>query len=117
MPPEHEPPIGPPEGGDPRRPQRRLLADRLVDEAVRFCGRRVGRDEHDLARIAGREAEEAAGELAGLVIHAVDLIAELGFDPEETIRARLAAMESVGAADGTDPTSPTPFASPVEHGS
>jgi hypothetical protein len=93
-----------------------VLADRLVDEAVRFCGRLLGRDEHDLARIAGEEAEEAAGELAGLVIHAVDLIADLGFAPEAIIRARLAAMESAAPADAPGSTGPAPTASPVEHG-
>jgi hypothetical protein len=66
----------------------RELADRLVDQAVRFCGRLLGRDERDLAGIAGGEAEAAAGKLAGLVIQAVDLIADLGFDPDETNRAR-----------------------------
>jgi hypothetical protein len=102
-PPEHAPPIRPPGEGDPRRSPRRLLADRLVDEAVRFCGRLLGRGEHDLDRIAGAEAEAAAGELAGLVIHAVDLIAELGFDPDEVVRRRLGAPRPAPGDDDPDP--------------
>ena len=65
-----------------------------------MCGRLRRRDEHDLPGIAGDEVEAAAGKLAGLVICAVDLIADPGFASEETTRARPEALEITAAADG-----------------